>query len=226
MKVLLFISFFALFFVVCLGADQSSCLSSCTVVDGTCCGCCESTQTCHQIPELAVCCGPDQAFCGCQSYRAYCAGYIWDYTSSFNTFGVCYNVSEYAACAYEPTPNWWTLCPNDAKVPCYNFDQNYNAPAVCCTPDDLCIYNATSFSNQCVPPVTCGGAQCLQGNECCLDKATGHRCYNTTTTTCSSNPAGGYSLCPFGDQACGAACYNSAEYCCDVNNDLRQIQFC
>jgi len=129
-------------------------------------------------------------------------------------------------CLYNPGPNMWVLCPTSTFPQTCGDSPSSSALPVCCESASTCSYGYTSGLgniNYCTG--TCGDLTCPSGQGCCLDNATGHRCYDVTVDECAFDAAGGYTLCPIGYQGCAGACYNSADYCCP-SGVLTQKEFC
>lgn len=63
----------------------------------------------------------------------------------------------------------------------------------------------------CLTGATCGNRE----EQCCDDNRLGPICYSPQTHNCVNNPAGGFTLCPVGHNACGIGqCYNPTVYQC------------
>jgi len=122
-----------------------------------CCGCCSSA-SCHEIPEFTVCCQPNQAFCGCLSFRAFCSGTIYNSSAAQSAFGTCYNPSNpaTATCSYAPDPNIWIVCPaGHSACPSHSF---YS----CCSPGTVC----TTTELDSVPVCSSTATSCTQDYQC------------------------------------------------------------
>jgi len=230
MKSTLTLALLPLIFAIISAQTQSQCLENCLVSSentqtDNCCGCCGSTQSCHQIAEQAVCCDAGQSYCGCLSSRAFCDGDVWGSSTASSIWGVCYNASAYN-CLYNPGPNMWVLCPTATFPQTCAASSSSSALPVCCESASTCASGlATGLGNINYCTGTCGDLSCASGQGCCVDNATGHRCYDVTLDSCSADAAGGYTLCPLGYEGCAGACYNSTDYCCP-SGVLTQIQFC
>jgi len=239
MKIILILIVFSLVFALTSAQPlYDECLDNCvqdthSTIPNNCCGCCNSTQTCNQIEEIAICCNAGQEFCGCSSSRADCgdngfylgpSSYPPFSTSSFypSSYGTCYDSSLYS-CGYNPGANAWILCPiSSYPQPCINV----NTESTCCEAASTCEYGVVSPSEISYCSGTCGSLNCPRGQGCCLDDVIGHQCYDITEYWCAYDlAAAGFNLCPMGLYGCAGACFNSTEYCCQ-SGELIQIQFC
>eukprot|EP01119_Soliformovum_irregulare_P006773 TRINITY_DN19199_c0_g1_i1.p1 TRINITY_DN19199_c0_g1~~TRINITY_DN19199_c0_g1_i1.p1 ORF type:complete len:227 (+),score=33.04 TRINITY_DN19199_c0_g1_i1:36-716(+) len=198
---------------------SNSCLNTCRRDYFTddrpspCCGCCNTTSTCHESDLYLTCCPEGTSFCGCTDDR--CLGYIGDRSTHSRrvAFGTCFDPNN-ATCTYQSDDRFWLVCPK-TSTPCLSASFS-----ICCPQGHECLSEDTdpfpicsrgtrdvtahlsvlksnkTSDDECPPPVA--GSR----DQCCDDSYRGAINYNTRHFDCTTNQAGQRVLCPRDFQSC------------------------